>query len=62
MDCVAATEAFTAMLNVEVAVALLASVTVTVYAVAPLVAVAMPVMAPVVGEMLSPAGSEGLTV
>jgi len=60
-DCVDTTGLFTARLKDAIAVALFASVTVTVYVVAELVTVAAPVMAPVVGEMLSPAGSEGLT-
>jgi len=60
--CVAATAAFAARLKVAVAVALFASVTVTVYVVAAPVTVGVPVIAPVVGEMLRPAGSEGLTL
>jgi len=60
--CVAATAAFTARLKVAVAVALFASDTVTVYVDAAMVRVGVPVTAPVEGEMLIPAGSEGLTL
>ena len=52
----------TVRLKVLVAVALLASVTVTVYAVAEDVTDAVPVMAPVLVLRLSPVGSVGDTL
>ena len=59
--CVAVRAPFTVSEKVAVAVALLASVTVTVYVVAELVTVGVPVIAPVVGLRLSPVGSVGKT-
>ncbi len=55
----AATAEFTVNEKVLVAVALLASVTVTVYAVAELVAEGVPVIAPVVVLRIKPVGSDG---
>jgi len=52
----------TVRLKVAVAVALLESVTVIVYVVAALVKIGVPVIAPVVGEMLRPAGRDGETL
>jgi hypothetical protein len=61
MACVAVTAVFTVKLKFDCAVALFASVTVTVYVVAELVPVGVPVIAPVEVERLSPAGSVGDT-
>ena len=58
---VAVTE-LTARLNVAVAVAPLASVTVTVYVVVEIVTVGVPVMAPVLDDMLRPVGSAAETL
>ena len=58
--CVAVTAAFTFKLKVFVAVALFVSVTVTVKLMAETVAAVVPVTAPVVELMLSPAGSKAL--
>ena len=62
MACVAVTAALTVRLKVLVAVALLASVTVTVYVVAEDVTDAVPVIAPVLVLRLSPVGSVGDTL
>jgi len=62
IDWVAATALLTVRLKVAVELAMFASVTVTVYVVAAMVTVGVPVMAPVVDEILRPAGSEGLTL
>jgi hypothetical protein len=58
---VAVTEEFTVSKKVAVAVALFASVTVTVYVAAELRMVGVPVMAPVVEDSVRPAGSTGDT-
>jgi hypothetical protein len=60
--CVAVTAAFTVRLKVAVAVAPWESVTVTVYVLAALAAVGVPVTAPVVELKLSPAGNAGATL
>jgi hypothetical protein len=57
--CVAVTALFTVKLKLAVAVAPIASVTVTAYVAAVLAALAVPVMAPVLKEKLRPAGSAG---
>ena len=60
--CVAATAALTVSEKLAVAVALLVSVTVTVQPVAALVAVGVPLIAPVVASKLNPVGSAGETL
>jgi hypothetical protein len=60
--CVAATAAFTVRLKVAVAVALFASVTVTVYAVAELATLGVPVTTPVPEAIDKPAGKDGETL
>jgi hypothetical protein len=59
MDCVATTVLFTDRLKLAVAVAPLMSVTVTVNVVDALIAVGVPIIAPLVEERVSPAGSAG---
>ncbi len=59
MFCVATTAVFTVRLKVAVAVDPFVSVAVTVYVVAAIVAVGVPVIAPLAEERLRPAGSAG---
>ena len=58
-DCAAVTALFTVREKVAVAVAWFASVTVIVYTVCALTAVGVPVIKPVVGLRLRPAGRSG---